>query len=158
MLLRTASTRILLNGIPGRSFAHGRGLRQGDALSPMLFKIVMDSHCKLFDKAKECGILDPFRNKHSIPQRMSVYADDVIVFLKAQHEDVAAAKLLLDIFSCSLGLKCNLSKSSLSPVFCEEEKIGEFGSLLNCQIAPLPIKYLGLPLSMKKLGKEDFKA
>ena len=66
-ILRTTSTRILLNGIPGTSFYHGRGLRHGDTLSPMLFTIVVDSLCKLFDKAKQSGILEPFSNRHSIP-------------------------------------------------------------------------------------------
>lgn len=66
MLLRTASTQILLNGIPGHSFRHGRGLRQGDALSHLLFILVMDILCNLFAKAKECKILDPFCNRHAI--------------------------------------------------------------------------------------------
>jgi hypothetical protein len=36
-LLTTASTRVLLNGIAGAPIAHGRGLRQGDPLSPLSF-------------------------------------------------------------------------------------------------------------------------
>jgi hypothetical protein len=35
-LLSSASTRVLLNGIPGDIISHRRGLRQGDPLSPML--------------------------------------------------------------------------------------------------------------------------
>lgn len=37
ILLSTASTKILMNGRPGRRIAHARGLRQGDPISPMLF-------------------------------------------------------------------------------------------------------------------------
>jgi hypothetical protein len=41
-LLRTASTRVLLNGEPGDEIRHQRGLCLGDPLSQMLFILVMD--------------------------------------------------------------------------------------------------------------------
>jgi hypothetical protein len=41
-LLSTDSTKVLLNGTPGRRICHSRGLRQGDLLSPMLFVLVME--------------------------------------------------------------------------------------------------------------------
>jgi hypothetical protein len=50
-LLRSASTKVLLNGALGLCICHGRGLRQGDPLSPMLFILVMDVLNALFRKA-----------------------------------------------------------------------------------------------------------
>jgi hypothetical protein len=41
LLWRTTSSRILLNGEPGRPIKHRRGLRHGDPLSPMLFILVI---------------------------------------------------------------------------------------------------------------------
>jgi hypothetical protein len=40
--LRTATTRISVNGVPGRQIMHARGLRQGDPLSPLLFVLTME--------------------------------------------------------------------------------------------------------------------
>jgi hypothetical protein len=41
-MLRTASTKVMVNGRPSRRILHARGLRQGDPLSPTLFVLVME--------------------------------------------------------------------------------------------------------------------
>jgi hypothetical protein len=119
MILSTASSSILLNGIPGPKIWHARGLQQGDALSPMLFFFVMEDLNLLLIKAEESEMLSYFPNGVELPQRMSIYADDVIIFLKASMSDAVAIKLLVDIFGEASGLKCNMRKSSISPVFEE---------------------------------------
>ena len=43
IVLVTSNTRILLNGQPGRRICHARGLQQGDALSQMLFVLIMET-------------------------------------------------------------------------------------------------------------------
>ena len=158
MILSTTSSSILLNGVPGPRIKHARGLRQGDALSPMLFILAMDALSLLFDKAEEEGILTAVHARQQIPQRLSIYADDVILFIKADQREAVATKQILDMFGMASGLVCNLNKSSVSALVCTEQTLQEISNRLNCQVVALPITYPGLPLHSRKARKADYRA
>jgi hypothetical protein len=51
VLLYTTNTRVLVNGVPGGRIVHGRGLRQGDPTSPMLFVAAMEVLSAVIKKA-----------------------------------------------------------------------------------------------------------
>jgi hypothetical protein len=57
VLLSTASTKVLLNGVLGERICYGRGLAQGDPLSPMLFLMVMEILNGLIRRADAWGLL-----------------------------------------------------------------------------------------------------
>jgi hypothetical protein len=54
---------VLVNGEPGDLICHQRGLRQGDALSPMLFIMVMDVLKSMVTKAIDLGLLQPLMRR-----------------------------------------------------------------------------------------------
>ncbi len=59
----SASTSVLLNGVPGRSFKCLRGVKQGDPLSPLLFVITADLLQSIINKAYSTGLLSaPIEN------------------------------------------------------------------------------------------------
>lgn len=86
-LLSTASTKIIVNGVPGRSIFHTKGLRQGDPVSPLLFVIAMDALTALMCKAITEGLLSPFRGIVPL-QGLSIYADDVAMFIKLEEHNL----------------------------------------------------------------------
>jgi hypothetical protein len=153
-LLSTSSTRILLNGELGELIQHQRGLRQGDPLSPMLFILAMDVLNSLFVKAQEEGLLQPLSTRVE-GQRLSLYADDVALFIKPVEDELLLTRDILTIFGEAFGLETNLQKSNIVPIRCEEIPSTVINETLPCAVSEFPCTYLGLPLSNKKLRKSD---
>ena len=151
-LLATSSAQVLLNGSPGEKIVQRRGLRQGDPLSPMLFILVMDVLCYLVKKAFEEGLLEPLARRN-LQDRISLYADDVVIFLQPLSSDIRAILDILQLFGEASGLKTNVQKSTVVPIHCLEEHRTLLQTHLPCQISEFPCKYLGVPLSPHKLTK-----
>lgn len=151
MLFRTASSRVLINGEPGRPIMHRRGVRQGDPISPMIFILAMDVLSSIFRKAEVEGLLQPL----GIPYRVSLYADDVVAFIRPTADDIHVATEVLSIFGEAFGLRTNFAKCSALPIQCNEEDLQTLQVELPCQVASFPCTYLGLPLSIFCLKKED---
>ncbi|WVZ68219.1 hypothetical protein U9M48_017182 [Paspalum notatum var. saurae] len=139
ILLSSASSKILVNGVPGQAISHMRGVHQGDSLSPILFVLAMEVLNSLFRRASTAGVLVP-AEPPAVMNQCCLYADDVILFMSPTVQEANAVKELLGLFSDVAGLKINLSKSSVSPIF-------------ECTVSELPVTYLGLPLHYKKLPK-----
>jgi hypothetical protein len=60
---------------------------------------------------------------------------------------------ILNLFGEATGLKTNLQKSNILPIRCEDRDIVSVQTMLPCALADFPCKYLGLPLSLKRLTK-----
>jgi hypothetical protein len=146
-ILSTSSSQILLNGIQGQHIRHGRGLRQGDPLSPLLFILDIDPLQRLLNLATEAGILSKVgRNRTRLST--SMYADDAVIFLRPIKEEVATLKHLLQIFGEVTSLRTNIHKSSVAPIRCENLDLDDILYDFPAQRTSFPIKYLGLPLAI----------
>jgi hypothetical protein len=153
-LLLTSSTHVLLNGHRASTITHQRGLQQGDPLSLMLFVLVIDGLGQLFSKADEEGLLQPLSSR-LLQHRISLFADDVVLFIHLVGEDINVTLDILQLFGGASGLYNNNQKSNVYPIRCHEEDLEVVHHFWPCQIAGFPCKYLGLPLSLHKLKKEQ---
>jgi hypothetical protein len=153
IILSTASTKILLNGHPGRRICHARGLRQGDPLSPMLFVIAMEVLNHTLHWVEQQLLLTPLCV--DVASRVSLYADDLVLFLVPTPSDLETVKAALSIFGLASGLLSNLDKIVAIPMHCSEDDVALIRDILSCKIEGFPCRYLGVPLSVRRLRKCD---
>jgi hypothetical protein len=85
-----------------------------------------------------------------------MYADDAVIFLRPIKEEVAALKHLLQLISEVTGLCTNIHKSSVAPIRCDNLDLDDILYGFPAQRTSFPIKYLGLPLAIRRLRRVDF--
>lgn len=125
-----------------------------DPLSPMLFILAMDVLNSLVKVATNEGLLLPLGGNQN-RQRVSLYADDVVLFLRPVVSDLCMIKEILEGFGHAAGLRCNMSKSSVTPIQCSEDDIALVSQELACVVISFPVTYLGIPLTINKPSKSD---
>uniref|UniRef100_A0A0A9DXC7 Uncharacterized protein n=1 Tax=Arundo donax TaxID=35708 RepID=A0A0A9DXC7_ARUDO len=116
----------------------------------MLFILVMDVLNSVLAKAANDGLLQPLSNRQ-IGHRVSMYADDVVLFLQPVPGDLELVKHILERFGGISGLHTNIQKCSATPIQCSPVHIDTVRELLPCNIVDFPCTYLGLPLGLETL-------
>jgi Reverse transcriptase (RNA-dependent DNA polymerase) len=85
-----------------------------------------------------------------------LYADDVLIFLRAQEQQLKLLKMIFLIFQSMSGLKLNAQKSMMLVTVDRTDKVNGLAAIMQCQASKFPIMHLGLPLSDKKLPKDAY--
>ena len=145
--IKSASFSILVNGQPSRTFVPTRGLRQGDPLSPFLFIICAEGLSTLLRDAeakKEIHGLKIGKKVDAISHLF--FADDSLLFTRANEEEVDKVLDILSIYEAASGQKLNMEKSEVSfsrNIAPEKQEILQMK--LTFKAVEEHEKYLGLP-------------
>jgi hypothetical protein len=96
-LLSTATTRILLNGVQGEHICHASGLRKAIPCRRCLCLLMTDVLNSLFHTTDSWSLLQQLLPRQ-LPYHVSMYADDMVLFLSPSHRISSSPTPLL---SCS---------------------------------------------------------
>ena len=143
---------IVVNGKISQSFEAAKGLRQGDPMSPFLFAIAMEYLSRTLK-----GLRDDKKFKYHLKcSKLDIthvcFADDLLLFARGDLESVKAIQACFSHFSQVSGLQANLNKSSIYCGGVQKEVKQQIAQQLGYNIEELPFKYLGVPLSTKKMS------
>lgn len=100
----------------------------------MLFILVMDILGHLVIKAKEEGLLLPLSSR-PLRHRISIFADDVVLFICPEASDIEVTLDILQLFGDASGLRNNIQKSNVFPIRCGENEMAAVHDLLLCGIS-----------------------
>jgi hypothetical protein len=156
-ILDTATTSVILNGVPGKIIKCLRGVRQGDPLSPLLFVLAAELLQIVINEAWQTGLLN-LPMEHSYGQKYTIlqYADDTLIIMPAEQGQLDNLKTILYNFSASTGLRLNYHKTSMVPVNTPNDVVTSLAHNCGCKLESLPFTYLGLPLGTTRPRIEDF--
>jgi hypothetical protein len=156
--ISTPSFFILLNGSPFGYISPGRGLRQGDPLSPFLFILGSKVFSRLMFKEERNGSLHGlWIARNCSPIHHLLFADDLLIFGKATVLVATSIKSCLDKYCRWYGQMINASKSSIK--FSKNIIPSKFEAISNIILYPsnqCTSLYLGLPILMGNSKKRAF--
>lgn len=155
--LCTSSYCVLINGKPSCPIFPSRGVRQGDPLSPYLFILAIEYLSLLISHNVQLNLWNPIQINSKAPKISHLlFEDDIILFAKADTHNAIFISNILKDFSELSSLNINYTKSTLtfskSPPHCIQTK---FTVVLHIRAATDLSRYLGTPLSCKKLKAKD---
>lgn len=152
---------ISFNGTLGPYFPCKQGLRHGDPMSHFLFDLVADALNKILSRDQAAGVISSLGNFSNDLGVLNLhFADDTLLFLKADSKMLEYLKFLLLGFELLYGLKINFDKSVMVPLNLSDSLASSLAEQLCCSLSNLHITYLGVPLHTwkknYKLGKVLF--
>jgi hypothetical protein len=78
-----------------------------------------------------------------------------VIFLRPTALDINITLDILHLFGEASGLCTNVQKSSVYPIRCDDQDLAVLHDLLLCEVADFPCRYLGLPLAIKKVTRDQ---
>jgi hypothetical protein len=121
-LLHNGSVGVRINDENSDFFLTGKGARQGEPISPVIFNFVADVFTRMLLKAATHGHITGLMQTMTSTWVISMqYADDTLLFLKNDLHSAINLKWLLSCFEQMSGMRINFHKCDLISIKVEEQ-------------------------------------
>lgn len=97
----------------------------------------------------------PIDNDYGQQYPIIQYADNTILIMPADENQIMHLKTILLIFSQSTGLHVNYSKSSMVPINIDQHTVNTLAESFACKVESFPFTYLGLFLGTTRPTVQD---
>lgn len=152
LLYTSPTASVVTNSACSKPFQLQRGTRQGCPLSPLLFDLAIEP----LAIALRCSSHLSGIWRGGVEHRVSLYADDLLLYISHPDISLPTAISLLGQFSEFSGYKLNLHKNELFPINANALKL-EYANI-PLKIEKCCLTYLGVSITKKHkdLFKENF--
>ncbi|GJT85895.1 RNA-directed DNA polymerase, eukaryota [Tanacetum coccineum] len=141
--LHSSKGSIIINGSPTDEFQFGRGLKQGDPLSPFLFLLIMESLHISFQRVVDAGMFHGIDVGGLVNLSHMFYADDAVFIGEWSESNITSLIHVLDCFHKVSGLKINMCKSKIMGIEVDNGKVSRAATKFGCLVLKAPFLYLG---------------
>ncbi|KAE8780630.1 hypothetical protein D1007_46211 [Hordeum vulgare] len=119
-------------------------------MSPMLFGTVIDTLNTFLQYAMHNGLMHRLTTRGATSS-VSLFAEDAVVFCHPDPTELHVICELLATYGKASYLRTNFAKCLVTSIHCSTEMMDG----IDCPLAHLPIKYLGLALCVRKASTSD---
>ena len=156
--ISTISMSILFNGEALDLIYLSRGIRQVNPLSPYLFNLCMEFLGQLIEEKCNAKLWQPVKASCSGPAFSHLFfANDLVLFAKADHTNCSAIRDFLDDFCSLSGQAISDAKSRVYFLpNVDRDSRESFCDILGFTSTPSLGKYLGIPIKHPGSSSQDF--
>ncbi|CAL1385032.1 unnamed protein product [Linum trigynum] len=154
----SVSYAVLVNGHKSHFFKPGRGLRQGDPLSPCLFLLCSERLSAIVNKYEKEGKIHGIKISNRAPVISHLlFADDCVLFSRANINEARRLKEILKLYESESGQLVNFTKSEIYySSNIKEDKRRDLCADMGIREVDKLAKYLGLPTMIGRSKKVVF--
>nr|GFA04329.1 RNA-directed DNA polymerase, eukaryota, reverse transcriptase zinc-binding domain protein [Tanacetum cinerariifolium] len=121
--LKSSRGSVIINGSPTEEFQFGKGIKQGDPLSPFLFLLIMESLHLSFQRVVDAGLFQGLQLGGSVNLSHMFIADDAVFVGQWSEGNINSLVNILECFNMASGLKINMRKSKIMGVRVTRDKV-----------------------------------
>lgn len=156
MCVRTPTYSLNINGGMCGFFKGGKGLRQGDPISPLVFVICIEYLSRLFSHITRSHDFKFYQGCKELELCHLFFANDLIIFCKGDYMSIFNLLRGFSTFSNLSGLIANNEKTEVYASNMGEASLQRILNVSGYKKGKLPVKYFGVPITARSLKKVDY--